>query len=82
MVVSFVSVASDTARRQNLTTNSPLLCLLQFFCPVFLSIPRALGVGAALQMYPLGLGSTGLRFDCLWPSVMISVYCKERILLT
>lgn len=60
----FLSVASDIIRRHNLTSKLLLLWLLQSLCPLFHNVPRALGAGVVLKMYPFGLSST-THFDWL-----------------
>lgn len=74
-VISYI-----TSRKKNLTANSLIFWLLQFFCPLFSNVPQALGYRVILDV-STGLGSTVLHFNLLcfiYFFVVISICCKEK----
>ena len=73
---NFTSVASDTSRRYKVTANSLIPCLLEPFYPHFCHAIGALGVEVIWEMHPMEWISTTLRFDLLWFSVVVPIYCK------
>ena len=60
-----LGVVSDITRRPNLTANSLILWLLQSFCPLFFSVPRALGmVMFCMYIYSNKTPQLDILFDC------------------
>lgn len=70
---NFVDTTLEIPRRQNLTTNSLNLWVLQSFYSLFHNAPWNLSADDISWMYSLRLVSTSLHFDWLWFYVMLSI---------
>lgn len=66
-----MNLVPDVSGRHNLTANSPVLCLLQSFCPDSHRDPSAMGAGILLLMCQLGMSFSTLHFDWVWFSVVV-----------
>lgn len=66
-----MNLVPDVSGRHSLTANSPVLGLLQSFCPFSHRDPSAMGAGILLLMCQLELSFSILHFDWVWFSVVV-----------